>query len=63
MPSAPGPHTITATAYDAADNAATAEVAVTGGTTTPPTSTSAVVTTTPAPTAQTIAFEAESGTA
>ena len=50
------------TAYDAADNAATAEVAVTGGTTTPPTSTSAVVTTTPAPTAQTIAFEAESGT-
>ena len=62
VPSAPGPHTITATAYDAADNAATAEVAVTGGTTTPPTSTSAVVTTTPAPTAQTIAFEAESGT-
>ena len=62
VPSAPGPHTITVTAYDAADNAATAEVAVTGGTTTPPTSTSAVVTTTPAPTAQTIAFEAESGT-
>ena len=62
VPSAPGPHTITATAYDAADNAATAEVAVTGGTTTPPTSTSAVVTTTPAPPAQTIAFEAESGT-
>ena len=62
MPSAPGPHTITATAYDAADNAATAEVAVTGGTTTPPTSTSAVGTTTPAPPAPTIAFEAESGT-
>jgi Big-like domain-containing protein/uncharacterized protein DUF1565 len=62
VPSAPGPHTITATAYDAADNAATAEVAVSGGTTTPPTSTSAVVTTTPAPTPQTIAFEAESGT-
>jgi Bacterial Ig domain/Protein of unknown function (DUF1565) len=64
VPGAPGPHTITVTAYDAADNVASARVDVTGGTgTTPPTSTSATVTTTPSPPpSQTIAFEAESGT-
>ena len=68
VPTAPGPHTITVTAYDAADNAATARVDVTGGTgTTPPPTTSATVTSTatspPAPpAAQPIAFEAESGT-
>src|SRR6476661_589333 len=68
VPTAPGPHTITVTAYDAADNAATARVDVTGGTgTTPPPTTSAAVTSTvtstPAPpAAQPIAFEAESGT-
>src|SRR5690242_143453 len=71
VPTAPGPHTITVTAYDAADNAAVpARVDVTGGTgTTPPPTTSTTVTatstatSTPAPpAAQPIAFEAESGT-
>jgi fibronectin type 3 domain-containing protein len=31
VPTAPGPHTITATAHDAADNVATAQIAVTAG--------------------------------
>jgi hypothetical protein len=48
VPTAPGPHTITVTAYDAADNAAVpARVDVTGGTgTTPPPTTSATATST-----------------